>query len=125
MITESTQRVNFMNILKSKKGIAIENALLFMMIIFGLCFLVSFVALIGHHQYRLDKTLIVNRATLDQIGEDFVRNPAGYEYTGDKYGCSIAPDRSSITVTSKSGGNVMLYVKVNDAGYRLKERMRK
>lgn len=105
-----------MNILKSKKGVAIENALLFMMIIFGLCFLVSFVALIGHHQYRLDKTLIENRVELDQIGEAFVQAPNAYEYTGDEYGCSIASDRSSITVTSKSGGSVLLYVEVDGAG---------
>lgn len=104
-----------MNILKSKKGVAIENALLFMMIIFGLCFLVSFVALIGHHQYRLDDTLITNRVELDLIGEAFVQAPDSYAYTGDKYACSIVTDGSDkvLTVTSKSGGDVLLYVKVD------------
>ena len=111
-----------MNILKSKKGVAIENALLFMMIIFGLCFLVSFVALIGHHQYRLDDTLIKNRVELDQIGEAFVQNPDEYGYDVNKYACSVetkvedGKTYKALTVTSKSGGNVMLYVKVNDAG---------
>lgn len=110
-----------MNILKSKKGVAIENALLFMMIIFGLCFLVSFVALIGHHQYRLDKTLIMNRVELDQIGEAFVesiREPREFTYTSAKYDWSVGTEGSDkvLTVTSKSGESVLLYVKVDGAG---------
>ena len=110
-----------MNILKSKKGVAIENALLFMMIIFGLCFLVSFVALIGHHQYRLDDTLIKNRVELDQIGEAFVESiqeTRDFTYTSAKYDWAVDTEGSDkvLTVTSKSGGDVMLYVKVNDAG---------
>jgi len=111
----STQRVNLMNILKSKKGVAIENALLFMMIIFGLCFLVSFVAQIGHHQYRLDDTLIKNRVELDQIGENFVKGTissgenvvvGNYQYTVSGGVLKVYHKNDDLNE------NVLLYVKV-------------
>ena len=105
-----------MNILKSKKGIAIENALLFMMIIFGLCFLVSFVALIGHHQYRLDKTLIVNRATLDQIGENFVKGTISYGENVEVGNYQYTVSGDVLRVYHKNDDlneNVLLYVEVD------------
>lgn len=106
-----------MNILKSKKGVAIENALLFMMIIFGLCFLVSFVALIGHHQYRLDDTLIMNRVELDQIGEAFVQDASSFETNGDidNYKYTVVGDVLKVyhKTATVSNENVLLYVEVD------------
>lgn len=106
-----------MNILKSKKGVAIENALLFMMIIFGLCFLVSFVALIGHHQYSLDNTLIENRVELDQIGEAFVKNASSFGANGDvgNYQYEVVGDVLKVyhKTATVSNENVLLYVEVD------------
>ena len=99
-----------MNILKSKKGVAIENALLFMMIIFGLCFLVSFVALIGHHQYRLDNTLIENRVELDQIGEDYLSDGASLEKTYANYAYEAEENTLKVWRASDPQKTVVLYV---------------
>lgn len=105
-----------MNILKSKKGVAIENALLFMMIIFGLCFLVSFVALIGHHQYRLDKTLITNRVELDLIGEAYLVERTALADENDNYDFEAKENTLKVWRTSDSQQTVVLYVEVDNDG---------
>lgn len=63
-----------MRILKDKKGLALENAILFMMIIFSLCFLLASFALIGHYQAKIENIKIIQRVELDQIGEDYLEN---------------------------------------------------
>jgi len=107
-----------MKILKSKKGIAIENALLFMMVIFSLCFLVSSFALIGHYQGEIENIKIAQRAELDQIGEyyiasenytDFNTKINSEDYSG--YICEVDDENNTLTVKVKVGGNVVLYVK--------------
>ena len=42
-------------ILKSKRGMALENAILFMLIIFSLCALLTSLTLIGHYQVKIEK----------------------------------------------------------------------
>ena len=59
-------------LLKSKKGIAIESAVLFMMIIFTFCSLLASLALAGHYQVELDSLKASNYAQTQQIGEEFV-----------------------------------------------------
>ena len=59
-------------LLKSKQGIAIENAIMFMLVIFLICFLVTNLALIGHHQTQLESATLQRKLEIDQIGEDFI-----------------------------------------------------
>ena len=59
-------------ILKSKRGVAIENAILFIIVIFMLCALLSSITLIAHYQFKIDNTVLANDVDLDQIGEDFI-----------------------------------------------------
>ncbi|MBQ3012941.1 MAG: hypothetical protein IJD74_05320 [Clostridia bacterium] len=113
-----------MKILKSKKGIALENALLFMMVIFSLCFLVSSFALIGHYQGEIENIKIAQRAELDQIGENFIadaRSADASSFTEQpttlgNYTCKA--ENRVLTVWHKNDAekNVMLYVEVDDTG---------
>ena len=59
-------------LLKSKKGISLESAMLFMMIIFSFCFLLASLAIYGHYQVKIDSLLAEHYADKEQIGEDFV-----------------------------------------------------
>ena len=100
-----------MKILKSKKGIALENTLLFMMIIFSLCFLISSFTLMGHYQGEIEKTMITNRVELDQIGEDFVANNLKADY-GD-YEVVANYDDGTLSVSHEKTGRFLLYVKID------------
>ena len=59
-------------LLKSKKGISLESAVLFMTIIFTFCFLLSTLALCGHYQVKIDGIKSGHYAQKEQIGEEFV-----------------------------------------------------
>ncbi|MBR4032606.1 MAG: hypothetical protein IKJ07_07735 [Clostridia bacterium] len=106
-----------MNILKSKKGIALENAILFMMVIFSLCFLIASFTLIGHHQGEIEGIKLEQRVELDQIGEDFLKDPAGFtDDPDDQYSCSVTTEDTDNVLTVTIGGNVVLYVRLNSTG---------
>lgn len=64
--------MNLKKILKSRRGVALENALLFMLVIFSLCALLTSLTLIGHFQTRINKLTLENEIALEQIGEDFL-----------------------------------------------------
>ena len=59
-------------LLKNKKGISLESAVLFMMIIFTFCTLITSLALYGHHQVKADGLKAYYYAQKEQVGEDFV-----------------------------------------------------
>ncbi len=108
-----------MKILKDKKGIALENTLLFMMIIFSLCFLIASFALIGHYQGKIENIRITQRVNLDQIGEDYlesVKNSStDFDSEGyDGYTCEV--NEGDRTLTVKNGETVVLYVKADSSG---------
>ena len=99
-------------ILKSKRGIAIENAVLFILIIFSLCALLATVALTQHYQTKIDKIRLEQEIELEQIGEDFIASLAAgelFDNNYEDYVCIVGP--GTLTVTAKSGDSVLLYVK--------------
>ena len=59
--------MNLQKILKSRRGVALENALLFMLVIFSLCALLTSLTLIGHFQTRINKLTLENEVDLEQI----------------------------------------------------------
>lgn len=59
-------------LLKNKKGVSLESAVLFMLIIFTFCFLISSIALCGHYQVKIDSLKAYHYAQTEQIGEEFV-----------------------------------------------------
>ena len=59
-------------ILKSKRGIALESAILFMVMVFSFCFLLTSLALFGHYSVKLQQIKAEIDVEIEQIGEDFV-----------------------------------------------------
>lgn len=60
------------HLLKSKKGIAMESAVAFLMIIFTFCFLLSSLALYGHYQIKIENVQMQHFVDKEQIGEEYV-----------------------------------------------------
>ena len=59
-------------ILKSKKGIAIESAILFMLVIMSVSILLTSVVMSAHTGVRIGKNEMETRLKLEQIGDAFV-----------------------------------------------------
>ena len=96
-----------LNRLKSKRGAVMESALLFLLVIFLLCFLLTLVALSGHASTKLARTKLENRLALEQIAEDFIANPTTYaDDPSDAYTVTVAEDETpegtlyTLTVTA-------------------------
>ncbi len=87
-------------IFKSKKGIAIETAILSIIVIFSLCFLVTSLTLVGHYQVQIESAFILNDAKLDQIGEDFIADPENFSVNdyNDKNGfyCEVNAEKTQL-----------------------------
>ena len=98
--------------LKNKRGMALESAILFMIIIFMFCSLIMTMTLIGHHQLKIENTAILRDAALDQIGEDFVADQLAEDYENYRY--KVSDDGSTLTVWRENDGTktVLLYVEV-------------
>lgn len=84
-------------ILKSKSGVALENALLFMLVIFSLCALLTSLTLVGFFQTRINQLTIQHEVELEEIGEDYlyhVKKGTKNEFTisDEKYAFEIDGD---------------------------------
>lgn len=111
-------------ILKSKSGVAIENAVMFILVIFSLCALLTSLTLIGHYQVKYEKNILKQDIEIDQIGEDFLKylasNPENKEFTlnYDNYTYQLGKSESIYKLTvwlgtddeDKTPENVLLYV---------------
>ena len=106
-------------LLKSKRGIALENAILFMLVIFSLCALLTSLTLIGHFQTNINKLTLENEIKLEQIGENFVASPQSFsevvEY--ENYTCiPVGSENYAMVVYSKSDTefkSALLYIEVS------------
>ena len=95
--------MNLQKILKSRRGVALENALLFMLVIFSLCALLTSLTLIGHFQTRINKLTLENEVDLEQIGEEFLFVVASNnEFTETEYENYIARPVSTINENTKA-----------------------
>ena len=118
-----------LRILKDKRGIAIETALLFMLVIFSLCALITSVATIGRRQAKLESDVLVSDALIDQIGEDFIAYLAGgeesdFDAANEKYDSTVVDkgeNISALTLTKKGSSSVVLYIEAEktDAGVKI------
>ena len=104
--------------LKDRRGIAIETALLFMMVIFSLCALITTVAIIGRRQTKFENNMLVYKVEVDQIGEDFIyciennKNIKDLEAKYSAYTLDVIDDNNivTLTVTKKANSSVALFV---------------
>jgi hypothetical protein len=107
-------------ILKSKRGIALESAVLFMLIIFSLCALLTSLSLIGHYQLKIEKTVLLNDVEIDQIGEDYLASlKSGEEKFTESYeNYEYKVDGNALTVWRKNDreGVEVLYVEAEVNG---------
>lgn len=100
-------------ILKRKRGIALENAILFMLIIFTLCALLTSLTLIGHYQVKFEKMTLQQDIEIEQIGEDYlasVKAKTTFTDTYENYAYEV--DGNALTVWRKIDENkkAVLYV---------------
>ena len=96
-------------ILKSKKGIALENAILFMVIVFSFCALLTSLPLYGLSLTKLEKSTLDNRVALEQIGEDFLAGDTAETLNTnyENYTCEVADNTLTVKNTD---GTVVLYI---------------
>ena len=107
-----------MKILNNKRGIVLENAIVFMLVIFSLCFLLTSLTLISYHQTRIDLTKIENKIKIDQIGEDFLTEIAAngtFIRTYDNYEYSVVEPSNdapyyTLKVTQRDTGIEKLHI---------------
>lgn len=107
-------------ILKSKRGIALENAILFMLIIFSLCALLTSLSLIGHYQLKIEETILQNDVEIDQIGEDYLASlKTGEEKFAESYeNYAYEVEGTALTVWHKNDRerSTVLYVEAEVNG---------
>lgn len=97
-------------LLKNKRGIAMESAVLFMLVMFMFGFLLTGVAMTAHLRVKVNNTIIKREMEIEQIGEDFVTMlPTAFtqDYVTATYGAKYTADVSS------NGNNKTLTLKRN------------
>ena len=107
-----------LKILKSRRGIAIESAITFMVIIFAMVTIIGAVAAVSSLDRRRADSGFAENVTIENIGEEFAKNPGKYiasESNGFKTE-KIANDVNGFTLTVTKGENVVLVVKTNKDG---------
>ncbi len=100
-------------ILKSKQGIALENAILFMLIIFLLCALLTSLTLIGHYQVKTDKLTLLNDVAIEQIGEDYlasVERGEAFSQTYENYAYRVDGNALTVWRNNDKSKSAVLYV---------------
>ena len=112
-------------ILKSKRGIAIESALLFMMVIISISILLTSVIMTAHTGVQISKKEVETRLKLEQLGDSFVLSDTTPESEGldelksnlDTYvseisagiTATLSDDGTTLTVKNKDG-KTLLYI---------------
>lgn len=100
-------------ILKSKRGIAIENAILFMLIIFTLCALLISLTLLGHYQVKIEKMTLQQDIEIEQIGEDYlasVKAKISFEQTYANYAYEVSGNALTVWRKTDENKKAVLYV---------------
>lgn len=128
-------------ILKNKRGIAMESAVLFIVTIFSFCSLLTMLSVIGRNQLDIENMLLVREVEVDQIGEYFLGGKLKgmlydgpnenhypepnanlttgyYKIDGEKYYyCEEDKENENILcVYARKGGILLLYVEKDNSG---------
>ena len=103
-------------ILRSKRGATLSNAVFFMLIVFSLCTLLTLVAMVGHYQIKLEKNDLLKDVSIDQIGEDYLASAKkGEEFsvTYDKYSYEVLENSLTVWRKNDSSRSAVLYVELS------------
>ena len=99
--------------LKSKRGMALENAILFMLIIFSLCALLTGLTLLGHYQVKIEKMTLLNDVEIEQIGEDYlasVKAKTTFTDTYENYAYEVSGNALTVWRKTDENKKAVLYV---------------
>ncbi|MBQ9735722.1 MAG: hypothetical protein IJV96_02940 [Clostridia bacterium] len=96
-----------MKSLKNRRGLALENAIIFMVIVFSLCTLLTTFVLVGTRRTQMSKNALLERVALEEILEDFLADPTAHP--ADEQSRPDYPDYF-YTVTPKDDGTYLLTV---------------
>lgn len=102
--------------LKSRRGVALASAMMFMVAMFSLCILLTSLASIGRFTVKLEEKLTLRAVEVDQIGEDFVwAKKEGKTFDKNAYeGYTCYENGGTLKVKSKNA--TVLYVALNEDG---------
>ncbi len=100
-------------LLKCRRGVAIENAIVFILVIFSLCAVLLNLTLIGHYQVK-DENLIFSRdVEIDQIGEDYlacVKAGADFTQAYENYAYEVSGHALTVWHKADESKTPVLYV---------------
>lgn len=104
--------------LKNRRGIAIESAITFMVIIFAMVTIIGTVAAFSSLDRRRADSDFAENVIIENIGEQFAKNPGKYAACETNGFTTEKTDNSEngYTLTVKKGENVVLVVKTNKDG---------
>lgn len=98
------------SLIKSRRGFAMESALVFLLTVFALCALVTTLTLVGHNQSEFENSTVVSKVELEQIGEDFLawRRNTQDTFSGESENYAYKSEGNLLTVWSKSNTAMVL-----------------
>jgi len=105
--------MKLMKKLKCKRGIAFENAILLMLIIFMLCALLASLALVGHYQVKIENITLLQAVEIEQIGEDYlasIEEGQDFEKDYENYAYSVSGNALTVWQKNDDSKNAVLYV---------------
>ena len=102
-------------VLKSKRGIALEGAVLLMLMSFMFCTLLISLSFIGSSQVKIEKITLQNDVEIDQIGEDFLAGKLKAKGNYGNYDYDVSEDQKVLTVwhLNDRSQKVLLYVEID------------
>ena len=98
-------------LLKNKRGMVMESAVVFMLLTFTLSLLMTGAVMIMHLRVQISDKTIQREITLEQIGEKFVAGElTNGQVIDGKYVININDDKTILDLTN--GVNTVLYIKI-------------
>lgn len=79
-------------LLKSRRGVAIEISIIALVVVFGLCTILTTVSLLAKKEDRMANRALERRVALDMIGEQFllwVRDDGQEPFGAEDYVCRV------------------------------------
>ena len=98
-------------LLKNKRGIAMESAVLFMLVMFMLGFLLTGIAMTAHLRVKVNNSILSREMEIEQIGEYFLHSTEQTctDYINGLNG-NYTYEIQNNTLTLKRNNKVVLYI---------------
>lgn len=108
-------------ICRDRRGVAIEMALLVMIVTFSLGALMVTVAILQNNSVASIKNSFEKKLELEQLGEDFCNKlntdrASIEEFTSDKYDVSVDTERLVLVAREKDSGNIAMTIDIDEVG---------